>query len=367
MRLILIGTDRALFGEHSVVGERLARFGTAHTESQDSIVFSTHAHGAKHPVELAANVHAYPTNSLSRLLYGWDALRIAKHLPRPDIVSAQDPFETGLAAYFIARHFGVPFAVEVHTDLLSPEFARHSLLNRLRLVIANFVMRRASGGYAVSQRVRDGMVKKYSLAVPFGVFPIFVDLKKFHSLPRTPKKGNLLWIGRFAKEKNPALAIKALAAARAARHDVRLTLLGSGPLESSLRALTKHLGLESFVTFAGWKDPAEYLPEAELVLATSEYEGYGMSIVEALSAGVPVLSTDVGVAREAGAIVVGSMSEADYSSALCDWLSSLPTSGILKMHIYENETDYFFATQTYYNSIVDRSKLSLVANETSKP
>jgi glycosyltransferase involved in cell wall biosynthesis len=48
----------------------------------------------------------------------------------------------------------------------------------------------------------------------------------------------------------------------------------------------------------------EYLKVADVVLSTSKHESYGASIIEALAAGVPVVSLDVGVAREAGASVV---------------------------------------------------------------
>jgi glycosyltransferase involved in cell wall biosynthesis len=155
-------------------------------------------------------------------------------------------------------------------------------------------------------------------------------------------------VGRLATEKNPATAIKALAAARAADHEAQLTILGAGPLENPLHSLVKKLGVEKSVVFAGWKDPAEFLPEAELVLATSSYEGYGMSIVEALAAGVPVLSTDVGIAREAGATIA----EGDFSKALNAWLDSPISSVELKMQSYTNEGEYFSAIQEFYHSLV---------------
>jgi glycosyltransferase involved in cell wall biosynthesis len=62
-------------------------------------------------------------------------------------------------------------------------------------------------------------------------------------------------------------------------------------------------GLTAYPALPGRADPRPYLGRAELLLATSRYEGYGLAILEALAAGVPVLSTDVGSAREAGAIV----------------------------------------------------------------
>jgi glycosyltransferase involved in cell wall biosynthesis len=349
MRLMLIGTDRALCSPASAVAARFARMGQRFPgDSFESVVFSTRAHGIKSPCLITANVSAHPTNSRSRLLYIVDALRLAKTLPRPDIVSAQDPFETGLAAYFIARRFKVPLMVEIHTDILSPQFKRASLLNRVRVLIAGFVLRRASGGYAVSSRVREEVVKRYTLSAPFEVFPIFVDTAKFAALPRAPGRGSLLWVGRFTHEKNPMRALEALARARAAGHGAHLTMLGQGPLEGRLRLLAKELGVEAHVTFAGWRDPAAFLPHTELLLVTSRYEGYGMALVEALAAGVPVLSTDVGVAREAGAVIA----DGDFKASLIQWLEGPRARGTLRLTTYTSESDYFDRVRNFYASHV---------------
>ena len=225
---------------------------------------------------------------------------MAKSLPRPDIISAQDPFETGLAALLIARHFKVPFAVEMHTDFCSPAFARHSLLNRLRVILAGFVLRRAAGGYAVSERIKEDIYKKYHAAAQFSVLPIYIDTKRFTLIQRIPHprfKIALLWVGRFEKEKNPMRALDALKRARREGFDVGLTFVGSGALEKILKERTHAFGLDEYVEFVGSVlNVPPYYAQADLLLVTSEYEGYGMALVEALAAGVPVLATDVGIA-----------------------------------------------------------------------
>lgn len=343
---MLLGTDRALFETGSPVRSRLTKLGSLYTEGLDSIVLSTGHHGVTHEHELAPQVHAYPTNSRSRLLYGWDAIRIAKKLARPDIISAQDPFETGLAAFFIARYFRVPFVVEIHTDFLSPDFARHSLLNRARVLIARFVLKHAQGGYAVSASVRDRLVKRYGLSTSFAVLPIFIDLTRYARLSRTPVHGELLWIGRLTREKNPQLALEALARVRKAGQEVHLTILGEGPLMANLRVRAHELGISSVVQFAGWQDPAPYLSNAELLLVTSDYEGYGMALVEALAAGVPVVSTDVGVAREAGARIVSG----DYGDELLAWLQGPRNPGVLQLNGYTTEEEYLTRVAEFYAS-----------------
>ena len=342
--MMLIGTDRNIFAAGSVVRERIARFGSEYAGALDSIVFSTRRHGVKDAQELAPGVHAHPTNSRSRLLYGWDAFRIARRLSRPDVVSAQDPFETGLTAFFIARYWRVPLAIEVHTDFFAPSFVRHSLLNRLRVLIARFVLPRADGGYAVSERVAGEINHRYHPRTAMAVFPIFVELDRFRSIVRTPERNALLWIGRFEAEKNPALALESFAAVCRSGSEVKLTMLGTGRLEPVLKKRAAQLGLADRVTFPGWKDVSPYLARADLLLVTSEYEGYGMAIVEALDAGVPVLSTDVGIAREAGAIIA----DGGYAAALAAWLTGPRLPGVLKLKSYANEKEYSVAVREYY-------------------
>jgi glycosyltransferase involved in cell wall biosynthesis len=345
---MLIGTDRNIFTKASAVRTRISRFGSGYTDGLDTIVFSTRAHGIHESEELAPKVHAYPTNSYSRFLYGLDAIRIAKKLHRPDIISAQDPFETGLTAFCIARHFGVPLAIEMHTDFLSPSFAQHSLLNRLRVLLAGFVLRRATIAYTVSERMKEKVQQKYQVTIPVRTLPIYTDTKRFSIIQHSPHprfKTALLWIGRLEKEKNPILALDALTYVRRTGSDVGLTFVGSGHLSNALKTHTRKLGLDAYVEFAGHvSDISPYLANADLLLVTSEYEGYGMALVEALSAGVPVLATDVGIAREAGAIIAGN----DYAETLLEWLQGPRPRGVLKLHSYASEEAYFTAVQDFY-------------------
>src|SRR5262245_57568111 len=109
MKILSIGTDRKLFEEGSLVRERQAAYAERLGEI-NIIVFSL---GRREPVRFG-EVSVTPTNSRSRLLYGFDAWRIARKLSRPDVVTSQDPFETGLCALFIARMFGTPLHVQVH-------------------------------------------------------------------------------------------------------------------------------------------------------------------------------------------------------------------------------------------------------------
>src|SRR4051812_20787336 len=98
MKVLSVGTDRKLFEEGSSVRERQIAYAEKLGEIE-TIVFTT----AKYEPYRFSTLSITPTNSASRLLYGFDAWRLAKRMIKPDVVTAQDPFETGLVALFIAR------------------------------------------------------------------------------------------------------------------------------------------------------------------------------------------------------------------------------------------------------------------------
>ena len=336
MKVLAIGSDRTVAEGGSHAQERMRRYADALGELH-IIVFSLHRHGLA-PAHIG-NLHIYPTNSFSRTLYLYDAARLARTLPRPDVVTAQDPFESGWAAARIARRFGVPLHLQLHTDPFAPAFKHRSLLNRVRILLMPAVLKRARGIRVVSKRLKESLAKLHLIA-PISVLPIFVEVERFAQLQRQPHTRfhtALLWVGRFEREKNPALALYALAAARKKGFNVGLTFLGEGTLKKELYTLAQRLGVGEYVEFPGWQDPLSYMKVADLLLVTSEYEGYGRQIVEALAAKVPVLSTDVGIAREAGAILT---TQKDFGQALAEWLINGPRTAMLEHYPYKDLGEY---------------------------
>lgn len=290
-----------------------------------------------------------PTNSRSKLLFGLDAIRIARRVPTPEVVSAQDPFETGLVAWWIARTFRVPLHVQIHTDFLSPAYANHSIINRLRVLIAGFVLRRAVRIRVVSERIKYSLTRSYKDLPEITVLPIFAELKSTDAVdPSLAARFErfakiVLVVARLEPEKHVALAIEAFAAA--SPKDACLVIVGSGSERVQLEALTQKTAAHDRIFFEREQPAVAYYPLADLVLVTSQYEGYGLVIVEALAHGIPVLSTDVGVAREAGAIIAHPH---EFDSALNDWFKNGPEAGVLVGYPYASFEQY---VQAYSDDI----------------
>lgn len=102
--------------------------------------------------------------------------------------------------------------------------------------------------------------------------------------------GRILTVGSLKAQKNHPLLLRAFA--RLARPDARLMILGGGD-DAPLRRLAAELGIADRVVLAGFHlDPTPFYQTADLFVLSSDHEGFGNVIVEALAQGLPVVSTD---------------------------------------------------------------------------
>ncbi len=306
-----LGTDRKTFEEGSAVRERLVAYGGLVGELY--VVIFTRKGFA--PQQLAPNVWAYPTNSRSRFFYIRDAKRIAAKLiserkfqAADTILSVQDPFETGLVGVFLKKHFKLGLQVQVHTDFLSPYFWRHSLLNFVRTFIAWRVLPRADQVRVVSERIARSLAPHLSPVerAKIAVLPIHTDTARFAAAPainlgeKYPQFSDIiLMASRLASEKDIVLALRAFKNVLVDFPTVGLLIVGDGPQKARLEHLAAALGINESVLFEPWtRDIVSYYKTADLFLSTSRYEGYGLSLVEAALAGLPIVTSDVGIAGE---------------------------------------------------------------------
>ncbi len=312
MKLLMISTDRNIFDKNSAVAQRQIEYAKKYEEVH-IIIFSNRDFNE---TSLGSNIFIYPTRSLSRWLYVFDALRLGRFIVEKrkiGDVTCQDPFETGLVGALIKNREPVSLELQIHTDIGSPYFQTFTFLNRVRTLISRYALPRADHIRAVSYRIQE-YLSTFIEPSRIEVRPIAVDVEKIKNAPVTtdlhqkyPQFSKIiLMVSRLEKEKNIEMAIESFKMIVKEIPKVGLIVVGSGSEESKLKNLTKNLGLERSVIFEGWQnDTASYYKTCDCFLVTSWYEGYGMSIIEAHAVGAKIVSTDVGVAREVGAEIVG--------------------------------------------------------------
>ena len=256
----------------------------------------------------------------------------------PDVVHCHNATAAILAAV-PARAAGVKSIIATRHGLVKPPY---QLRRELKFALASrwcdWIVGVCEGTrtnlLAAPFAARDKIIHIYNGALP-------ADIR---AVPR-PKTGfTLLHVGRLAPTKDHATLLRAFALTSTHYPDLQLWMVGDGPLESSLRDLSKELGLTDCVTFFGEQaDVSPFLLGADLFVISSITEGLPVSLLEAMSAGLPAVVTDVGgmgeIARLSGAVtLVPSSDPKRLAGALCDAVArrqELPKMGRLASYCYE--------------------------------
>src|ERR1700730_6251863 len=256
----------------------------------------------------------------------------------PDVVHCHNATAAILAAV-PARAAGVKSIIATRHGLVKPPY---QLRRELKFALASrwcdWIVGVCEGTrtnlLAAPFAARDKIIHIYNGALP-------ADIR---AVPR-PKSGfTLLDVGRLAPLKDHATLLRALALTRMHHPSVQLWIVGDGPLEVSLRKLSDELGLNHCVTFFGEQaDVSPFLLAADLFVSSSVTEGLPVSLLEAMSVGLPALVTDVGgmgeIARLSGAVrLVPSSDPEGMAGALCDAVvrrQELPKMGRLASFCYE--------------------------------
>jgi glycosyltransferase involved in cell wall biosynthesis len=163
-------------------------------------------------------------------------------------------------------------------------FLRVALLKRSDAIIAmapESVTELESIGYAMSR------VLKVTNGVPLFLAP---------SRRRGSKPVQVVYVGRLSPEKGLVDLLHAWqAVTRRSTHGARLCMIGEGPQFAELQALASGLGIAETVEFFGYCDdvPAQ-LAAADLFVLPSYAEGNSNAVLEAMSAGLPIVATQVG-------------------------------------------------------------------------
>lgn len=303
MRILSIGTDRSVFDPGSASARRMAGYGEE-VERYDIIARTVGS--VSHDYDLTPKVRVFAAESRGPIVAAVNfalAVLRARRSGRYDVVTAENPFDVGLAAWVAARLLGSAFHIQVHGDFYgSPEWRNASRANRrIKYPLAAFLAKRADGIRAVSERAKRGLVAVGVRPERVAVSPILGEPVCGSSATPVARSESptVLYVGRFEREKDPLMLVEAFARVQRAVPEARLRLVGGGSEEDALRLRVASLALVESVDFAGWSDDLEREYRSAWTLAIpSDHEGWGRVAVEAASCGLPVVMTDVGCAGE---------------------------------------------------------------------
>ena len=136
--------------------------------------------------------------------------------------------------------------------------------------------------------------ERFPHGVRFATVPSAILPRPARRPPPRRRDGVVVMACRLVEQKRVDLAVSAWEQVVRSRPGARLDVYGDGPLRAQLDTMIRNRGLEGAIRLRGHDDDVRGAMErASVFLSTSAFEGQGLAIVEALAAGVPVVSFDV--------------------------------------------------------------------------
>jgi N-acetyl-alpha-D-glucosaminyl L-malate synthase BshA len=170
------------------------------------------------------------------------------------------------------------------------------------LPVMKFSIERSDGVTAVSRFLKEKTLTNYGIDKDIEVIPNFVDTRKYYRNPEedvrkhfaSPNEKILVHTSNFRPVKRVPDVIHIFDEVLK-KLPARLVIIGDGPERSQCELLSRELGIDEHVKFLGKQtDVIHILSLADLFLMPSQSESFGLSALEAMACGVPVISSSVG-------------------------------------------------------------------------
>jgi glycosyltransferase involved in cell wall biosynthesis len=151
----------------------------------------------------------------------------------------------------------------------------------------------------LSPRQRDDIGRRHRIvpASRISIVPLGLELEALTGLPviREQRAAVFGFVGRLVPIKNVPMLIDAFALVHRQLPGTRLVVVGDGDVRPEAERLVAAHGLQSAITFAGWRgDLAAVYRQIDVLVLTSLNEGTPVAVIEAMAAALPVVATDVG-------------------------------------------------------------------------
>ena len=188
----------------------------------------------------------------------------------------------------------IPCAIASSKSVLSVHLDPNTMTRKIWLAMT-LLYPRAKRVVAVSQQMQACLEQRAKLNNVKCIYnPVDIQLiqeKSTAPIAYNTKKF-ILGVGRLEPQKRFDRLIAAYAKTNL-KHECDLIIVGSGSQAESLKQQIQTLGLEDKIFLTGFDDnPYKYMAKAQFQVMSSDYEGYPLVLIEALSLGCPIISTD---------------------------------------------------------------------------
>lgn len=224
---------------------------------------------------------------------------------KPDVVHSH--LYAGKYAHVAASICGVPGKVyTIHNIARNEAGKMNRTFNRFLFKKCHVVP------VSLTKEIQKSVADEYN--IDFKNTPVVfngVSMEKCHIKNDYSGNGRILHIGRFSKQKNHEVLVRAFSRVVNRGSDVFLYLYGQGELEEAIKELVKNLNMDQNIFFCGLTDDVYSVMESsDIFVLPSLFEGMPMTLIEAMGTGMPILASNVGG--------IPDMIENEKSGLLCE-------------------------------------------------
>ncbi len=212
-------------------------------------------------------------------------------------------YQGGPGGLFLTKKPSVPIVYTVHhTYYQQSEYISAQKWKKLLYLWERFGYRNADYLVCVSDSTRRIIRRHYGVNLkPCKTIPDGVDESRFYPMNLNRIPSSLLFLGRLEKRKGIDFLIRAIPMVKDRLNDIQLFIGGGGVLLSFLEDFIKQNNLEDNVRLLGTVDDSslnEWYNRVSAVIVPSVFEGFGLTVIEAMACGTPVIATDVDALRD---------------------------------------------------------------------
>ncbi|MFH1426571.1 MAG: glycosyltransferase family 4 protein [Candidatus Kerfeldbacteria bacterium] len=229
----------------------------------------------------------------------WKGIRLCR-THRYDLINTHFVIPSGPLGWLLSVLFRIPNILTVHggdiydpTKSLSPH--RHWGLR----AVVRFLLNRADVVTAQSSNTKENTLEYYRPRKQIQVIPLAYETIPYAPVPRTeleldPKAFVLAGMGRMVKRKRFADIVRAL---QLLPEQVRAVIIGKGPESEAIKSLAREMDVADRLLLPGFvsqERKMQLLNASDAFVLSSEHEGFGIVLQEAMQAGLPIIATNNG-------------------------------------------------------------------------
>lgn len=257
-------------------------------------------------------------------------------------------------SYFASYMNNVPKVVWIRGDMselnysvFEPSTVEYSGVKQEHNMQKN-VLKTFDNIVVISEVVKKALIEQFEITENICEIPNSVDVEKIKKLScqeiELPREKVFTSLGRLDNNKNQILLLKAANILKRQRDDFKIYLLGDGEDRKKLESYIEENNLTSNVEILGFKDnPYPYVKNSVATVLTSLSEGFSLALAESVILDTPIISTDVGIAKEliqkysCGTLI--NYDEKELADVLLDYIKEYESCNEKKSFCVGNEFD----------------------------